>query len=92
MEVTDVQIHLTLGEGKFKGYAAVTFDDCFVVHGIKLIEEEGKFSLIMPSRKTKRGDSANIAHPINSNFRGIMLNKIVQEYESLTLEKQRTAG
>jgi len=84
MEITDVQIHLALGEDRFKGYVTVTFDNCFVVHSIKLLEEDGKFSLAMPSRKTKSGESTNVAHPINSEFRAVMVDEIVRKYKALT--------
>ena len=39
MEITEVRIsRRTEEEGKLKGYAAVTFDDVFVVRDLKIIE------------------------------------------------------
>ena len=40
MIITDVQIRKIVAEGKLKAYATVTFDDCFVLHNVKLIEGE----------------------------------------------------
>jgi hypothetical protein len=37
----------------------------------------------MPSRKTKKGEYKDIAHPINSEFRKIIQEKILQEYSKL---------
>ena len=37
MKITDVKIKKIEGESRVKAVAAVTFDDCFAVHGINVI-------------------------------------------------------
>ena len=52
MRVTDVELHQADDRyGKLLAYATITFDECFVVHDVKLISgEQGPF-VSMPSRK-----------------------------------------
>jgi stage V sporulation protein G len=40
MQVTDVKVKIMHSEGNLKAYAAVTFDDEFVVKDIKVIKDE----------------------------------------------------
>ena len=47
MEVTELRIRKVTAEGKLKAYVTVTFDNCFVVHNVKIIE--GKDGLFIAS-------------------------------------------
>ena len=49
MQVTDVRIRVIDRDSKMKAIASVTFDDCFVVHDIKVIEGEKGYFIAMPS-------------------------------------------
>ncbi|MFP4179994.1 MAG: septation regulator SpoVG [Spirochaetaceae bacterium] len=82
MEITDIRIRKVSAEGKLKAYVTVTFDDCFVVHNVKIIEGKNGAFIAMPSRKTKKGEYKDVAHPINSSFRGLLQERILQEYEN----------
>ena len=54
MEVTEVRISSKdAGSKKLKAYATVTFDDCFVVRNIKIIEGNNGLFVAMPARKSK---------------------------------------
>jgi len=86
MDITDIRIRQVSAEGKLKAYVTVTFDDCFVVHNVKIIEGKNGAFIAMPSRKTKTGEYKDVAHPINSDFRGAMQEKILDEYNK-TLEE-----
>ncbi|MCF7914370.1 MAG: septation regulator SpoVG [Spirochaetaceae bacterium] len=81
MDITDIRIRKVGTEGKLKAYVTVTFDDCFVVHNVKIIEGKNGAFIAMPSRKTKKGEYKDVAHPINSDFRGMLQEKILEEYE-----------
>ncbi len=81
MEITDIRIRRVGAEGKLKAYVTVTFDDCFVVHNVKVIEGKNGAFIAMPSRKTKAGDYKDVAHPINSDFRNALQEKILEAYE-----------
>lgn len=83
MEITDIRIRKVASEGKLKAYVTVTFDNCFVVHNVKIIEGKSGTFIAMPSRKTKTGEYKDVAHPINSDFRASLQDRILVEYENL---------
>ena len=84
MKITDVRVRLIKkDDSKLKAVASVTFDDCFVVHDIKVIDgSEGPF-IAMPSRKTNEGEYKDIAHPINSETREMIQREILDAYVKL---------
>lgn len=88
MEITDIRIKKVNGEGKLKAYVTVTFDNCFVVHNLKIISGQAGMFVAMPSRKTKSGEYKDIAHPINSDFRNMIQKKILDEYANLKEESE----
>ena len=81
MQVTDVRIRVIDRDSKMKAIASVTFDDCFVVHDIKVIEVETGLFIAMPSRKATDGEYRDIAHPINSGTRERIQKLILEKYE-----------
>jgi len=84
MEITDIRVRKVTGEGKLKAYVTVTFDDCFVVHNVKIIEGKSGVFIAMPSRKTRTGEYKDVAHPIHPEFRAEMQNRILDRYASGT--------
>ena len=70
-----------------KAVVSVTFDDCFVVHDIKVIEGQDKLFIAMPSRKTPDGEFKDIAHPINTSTREELEQKILEKYEEAMAEE-----
>ena len=81
MDITDIRIRKVEADGKLKAYVTVTFDDCFVVHNVKIIEGKSGTFIAMPSRKTKTGEYKDVAHPINSDFRQILQERILHAFE-----------
>ncbi|MDR2136522.1 MAG: septation regulator SpoVG [Treponema sp.] len=82
MEITDIRVRKVTGEGKLKAYVTVTFDDCFVVHNVKIIEGKSGVFIAMPSRKTRAGEYKDVAHPINPDFRAELQRQILERYDS----------
>ena len=82
MEITDISISLR-DEDKLKAFVNVTFDGCFVVRGMKVIEGNNGLFVSMPSRKANDGTYRDVAHPINADFRELIENKILAKYEEL---------
>jgi stage V sporulation protein G len=80
MDITDIRIRQVEADGKLRAYVTVTFDDCFVVHNVKIIEGRNGRFIAMPSRKTKTGEYKDVAHPINSDFRQVLQEKILKAY------------
>lgn len=82
MEITDIRVRKVTTDGKLKAYVTVTFDNEFVVHNVKVIEGKNGAFIAMPSRKTKSGEYKDVAHPINSDFRGALQERILLEYQN----------
>ena len=54
MKITEVRIFPKEGpDKKLRAFATVTFDDCFVVRDIKIIEGTKGYFVAMPSRRVK---------------------------------------
>lgn len=82
MEITDIRIRRVESEGKLKAYVTVTFDSCFVVHNVKVIEGRSGVFIAMPSRRTKNGEYKDVAHPINTEFRAELQDRILAAYDA----------
>ena len=82
MKITDIRIRLiTNEESKLKAVASITIDDCFVVHGINVLEgNQGNF-VSMPRRKTPEGEYKDVAHPINTPTREEINKLVLAKYE-----------
>lgn len=82
MKISDVRVRLIKKEdSKLKAVASVTFDDCFVVHDIKVIEGNDACFIAMPSRKTADGEYKDIAHPIKTEMREELIKSILSAFE-----------
>ncbi|MFH1791128.1 MAG: septation protein SpoVG family protein [Candidatus Omnitrophota bacterium] len=54
MEITEVRVFLKEGpDKKLKAYATLTFDNCFVVRNVKVIQGTKGLFVAMPSRKIR---------------------------------------
>ena len=80
MQVTDVRVFLA-DEDRLKGYATLTFDNCFVVRDLKIISGNNGFFVAMPSKKRKDGSHKDIAHPINTKFREEIEKMVIDRYK-----------
>jgi stage V sporulation protein G len=80
VEITEVRVTLR-DEDRLKGFANVTFDNCFVVRGMKIIEGNEGLFVSMPSRKRSNGTYQDIAHPINRHMRELIEQSVLKEYE-----------
>ena len=87
MNITDVRVRRVAKEGKMKAVVAITIDEEFVVHDIKVIEGEKGLFIAMPSRKATDGEYRDIAHPINSATREKIQNIILEKYEQVLAEE-----
>jgi len=83
MEITEVRV-FPVNEEKLKAFASVTFDGCFVVRDLKVIDGTSGIFVAMPSKKLKDGTYKEIAHPLNSATREMIQKKILEVYSQLT--------
>ncbi len=80
MELTDVRVRKIEGDGRLRAYATITFDDCFVVHNVKIIDGHGGLFVAMPNRRTKSGEFRDVAHPITPEFRALIEERVMAAY------------
>jgi len=81
MEITEIRITLR-DEDKLKGFANVTFDNAFVIRGLKIIAGNSGYFVSMPSRKRPDGTHQDICHPINNETRQLIEEKVLEAYEA----------
>lgn len=84
MKITDIRLRLGKGSeegGKLKAYVDITFDDSFVIHGLKVIEGQNGLFVAMPSRRMPNGEFKDIAHPITPELRSLLTKEILEAYE-----------
>ena len=88
MEITEVRIFSRESDDKkLKAFATITFDDCFVVRNIKIIEGTKGLFVAMPSRKIKEScPNCNFKNPARNKFCGqcaspMPPSKIVEDHE-----------
>lgn len=80
MEITEVRI-FPVNEDKLKAYVTITFDNCFVVRDLKVINGNTGLFIAMPAKRRKDGTFKDIAHPLNAETREMMEKRILVEYE-----------
>lgn len=83
MEITDVRVKKFNGENRLKAIAAITIDDCFVVHELRVIDGKEGLFVAMPSRKMPNGEFKDVAHPINQETRNKIETIVIEAYESI---------
>ena len=70
MEITEVRIKLMeSAEDRLRGFCSITFDDCFVVRDLKIIEGNNGPFVAMPSRKlTSHCDKCRTKNHLRARF------------------------
>ncbi len=82
MQITDVRVFPVRDE-KLRAFVSVVFEGCFMVNDIKVINGRDGYFISMPSRRKKNGDFKDIAHPLNSETRRMLEERILDEYEQV---------
>ncbi|NIM19648.1 MAG: septation regulator SpoVG [Candidatus Latescibacteria bacterium] len=89
MDITEVRISLR-SDAKLKAFVSITFDNCFVIRGLKIIQGANGIFVAMPSRKRKDGEYQDIAHPINNETRRWMEEIILSKYQEVLAASEGT--
>ena len=80
MEITDIRITLR-NEDKLKAFVNITFDNQFVIRGLKVINGKSGYFVSMPSRKRPDGTHQDIAHPVNNEARRFIEEQVLAAYQ-----------
>lgn len=86
MEITRIIVRPVDSDSKLKARASVTFDDCFIVHGIRIVDGDKGFFIAMPSRRLRDGSYRDIAHPLNNETRNMIQDAVLEEYKKTVEE------
>ena len=81
MEITEVKI-FRVGEDKLRAFVSIVIDRCFMVNDIKVIQGKDSLFVSMPSRKRKSGEFKDVAHPLNSETRRWVEERILAVYQA----------
>ena len=82
MEVTEVKVFPVRNEDeRLKAFATVTFDDCFIIRDLKVINGIDGLFVAMPSKKRKDGKYKDIAHPLNNETREHIESAVLNAYD-----------
>lgn len=81
MEITDVRVYPVRDE-KVRAFISIVFDRCFMINDIKVIQGKDGLFVSMPSRKRKNGEFKDVAHPLNSETRKWVEERILGVYQA----------
>ncbi len=90
MVITEVRV-FPVNEDKLKAFASIVIDDAFVVSDIKIIEGRSGRFLSMPSIRRRNGTFRDIAHPLNSETRRVIEERVFARYDEVA-QAARLAG
>lgn len=89
--VTGVQLHEVGDSGPTKAIGSVTIGDCFVVHGVRVVESEKGLFVAMPQRKD--GERyRDVAHPVTSEMRALVGSAVLEEYQRMKSREAQERG
>jgi stage V sporulation protein G len=80
MDISEVRV-FPVNEERLKAYATITFDDCFIIRDLKIIDGNNGLFVAMPSKKRKDGTFRDTAHPLNNETRERIEDVVLREYE-----------
>jgi stage V sporulation protein G len=83
VNITEVRAKRIDGDNRLVGIAAITIDNCFVVHELRIIEGKNGLFVAMPSRKMPNGEYKDVAHPINSETRAMIEQAVLETFNQL---------
>lgn len=75
-------------KGSTVGFASVTLNDMFAVHGIRVINGEKGLFAAMPSAKDSKGEYRDICFPVTAELRKQLNTAVVDAYTAVK-EKER---
>ena len=87
----DIQVKISVlanNESKVKAMASITFDNVFVVTGIKVVEGQNGIFIAMPQRKTASGEYKDVCFPVTGDFRKVISGEIIEAYNKEVAKNQ----
>jgi len=89
LRITKVTIKISNNENeKLKAWVTIIFNESFIIKNIKIIKNNGRLFISMPSQKFKDGSFHDIIHPINRRSRQMIEEKILSRYYEMINNKE----
>ena len=91
----NVKIKVRLNKEKnsnIEAYVGLTFDGCFAVNGVKIIDGKNGLFVAFPSYQTSDGAYKDIAYPLTKEYRKSLVNAIIEKYLNEKLQIQLLNG
>jgi stage V sporulation protein G len=82
MQITEVRI-CPANEELVKAYASICFDDCFLVHDIRVVKGPTGLFISFPNRTESEGGQRDIAFPVNAETRNMIEQAVLAGYEKV---------
>jgi stage V sporulation protein G len=87
LNITEVRVHiLDTSNSNLRAYASITVDDCFVVHGLKVLQGDHGLFVGMPRRKRGNSPPQDVAHPLNTDTRRHIEATVLDSYAELVAQ------
>lgn len=76
-----IKLRVNTKKSNIKAYVGLSFDECFVVNGIKVVEGNNGLFVGYPTFKNSNGEFKDIAYPLNKEYRDLLTQAILMKYE-----------
>jgi len=83
MDITEVRVKLMTDSSRVKAFVTICFDECFVVHGLKVIDGDQGYFVAMPCIRDRTGKPRDTAHPITNEMRQRIETAVLDKYEEV---------
>lgn len=89
LNITEVRVHVVpSSRTNLRAYASITLDDCFVIHGIKILQGDHGLFVGMPRRRKQAGPPQDVAHPLNTETRRQIESRVLDRYAELVAQER----
>jgi stage V sporulation protein G len=82
MEVTRVKIQFT-DDDLVRAYVDITLNNCWVIHGLKVIRYSSGYLVAMPRNKRKDDTSREVVLPSDNETQKVIHEAVIAEYRKV---------
>ncbi len=87
MDITDVRVFPVDSGGNLKAFASLTFEDSFVVRGIRIVEGKNGLFASMPDREWK-GNYYDVCFPLTNTLREEIQDRVLSSFSNSAPQKK----
>ena len=84
IQITEVRLTKTENDDKQLAYGSITFENAFVVNGIRVIKaNSGEKFVAYPCRRNQNGEYKDICFPMTKELREEITLKVLAKYDEM---------